>query len=180
MKFFSKLFGSKKNDNHVSDHDPFNEPDLAHPRARELMREEYFWDCTDESAPFGSDEGSDAYYEWRQWRQDNPKEGLVKCFSWILSGRLNEYNDKLVTDEVIEQDIVNPDDAFLSEGFDIFTLDTTIISTALGQLIDEGVIDSDAKQYVMVAIKRQSHPKICKDNQRLSIMKAAMRVVDAA
>jgi len=31
-----------------------------------------------------------------------------------------------------------PDDAFMSEAFDIFTLDATVIGTALGQLIDEG------------------------------------------
>ena len=27
-----------------SEHDPFNERDLAHPRARELLVEEFFWE----------------------------------------------------------------------------------------------------------------------------------------
>lgn len=47
----------------MCDHDPFNEPETAHPRARELMWEPIFWDCADEAAPFGSDEGFDAYYD---------------------------------------------------------------------------------------------------------------------
>ena len=36
------------------------------------MNEDFFWDCVDERAPFGSDEGNDAYYEWRHWREENP------------------------------------------------------------------------------------------------------------
>lgn len=57
-----------------TDHDPFNEPETAHPRARELMDEEFFWDCVDEEAPFGSDEGHDAYFEFRRWRERNKKK----------------------------------------------------------------------------------------------------------
>ena len=55
----------------MREHDPFNEPETAHPRARELMSEAFLWDCVDEEAPFGSDEGFDAYYEFREWRQHN-------------------------------------------------------------------------------------------------------------
>ncbi len=36
----------------MTEHDPFNEPERAHPRARELMSESFFWDCVDEEAPF--------------------------------------------------------------------------------------------------------------------------------
>lgn len=31
--------------------------DQAHPRAIELVPEDFFWSCIDELAPFGSDEG---------------------------------------------------------------------------------------------------------------------------
>ncbi len=77
----------------LSDHDPFNEPELAHPRARELMPEEFFWDCTNEWAPFGSDEGSDAYYEFRRWREENPTSNLKECMAWIMDGQLDGYSD---------------------------------------------------------------------------------------
>ncbi len=137
----------------MSDHDPFNEPETAHPRARELMVEPLFWDCVDEAAPFGSDEGSDAYYEWRNWREENPDAPLIQCFNWILDGRLVDYNDDLASESQIELDVKNPDDAFLGEHFDIFTLDTTIIATGLGQLMDEGTIDSEAKPFIHIAIK---------------------------
>lgn len=144
----------------MSDHDPFNEPETAHPRARELMREPFFWDCADEAAPFGSDEGSDAYYEWRDWRQENSQSPLSECFDWILGGKLVEYDDALASDSQVEIDMENPEEAFLGDQYDIFTLDTTIIATGLGQLMDEGRIDEDAKKYIRVAINRQRHPGV--------------------
>src|SRR5262245_39883276 len=122
-----------------SEHDPFNEPELANPRARELMREEFFWDCVDEEAPFGSDEGNTSYHEFRAWRRKNKKAKLTKCFAWIMQGEeLSDYNETLCTDEIIERDLDAPEAAFLGEAYDMFTLDTTIISTALSQLLDEG------------------------------------------
>ena len=35
-------------------------PEFAHPRARTLFHEPFFWDGIDDHAPWGSDEGSDA------------------------------------------------------------------------------------------------------------------------
>jgi uncharacterized protein YfeS len=35
-------------------------PKTAHPNAQALMKEDFFWSSIDESAPFGSDGGSDA------------------------------------------------------------------------------------------------------------------------
>lgn len=144
------------------------------------MPEEFFWDCGDEDAPFGSDEGWDAYYEWRSWRSDNPDSNLTECISWIVSGRLNEYNESLHSEPRIAKDLQHPDGAFLSEAFDIFTLDTTIIATGLGQLLDEGKIDASAKPYLGVAVTRQSHPKICDRDERREILEAIKRVIDAA
>ena len=162
----------------MSDYDPFNEPETAHPRARELMVETLFWDCVDEAAPFGSDEGSDAYYEWRNWREENPDKPLTECFNWILDGQLDAYNDALASDEQIELDAQKPGDAFLAEHFDMFTLDTTIIATGLGQLMDEGTIDADAKPFIRVAIRRQRNPKAGRYD--VATLDAIARVVDAA
>ena len=142
------------------------------------MREPMFWDCADEGAPFGSDEGSDAYYEWRNWRAENPDAPLTDCFAWILDGNLDGYNEALASDEQIEIDLANPENAFLGDHFDMFTLDTTIIATGLGQLMDEGTIDSDAKPFMYVAIKRQRHPQAgCYDPTTLD---AISRVVNEA
>src|SRR5687767_9020380 len=121
-----------------TDHDPFNEPELAHPNARLLMTEGFFWDCTDEEAPFGSDEGHDAYYEFRTWRSEHRSAALTECLSWIMQGELDGYTDQLCSDEQVADDIDDPDSAFLADAYDVFTLDATVIATGLAQLLDEG------------------------------------------
>ncbi len=162
------------------DYDPFNDPSTAHARAREMLLEPFFWDCVDEETPFGSDEGHDAYFEYRRWRAANPSAPLVKCLSWIMAGRVDEYTEGLCSDERIASDLENPEDAFLAEDYEMFTLDATVIATALGQLIDEGRIDEDAKPYIRVAIKRQMHPSVVTSEHRAAILRATQRVVDAA
>ncbi len=109
------------------DHDPWNDPEQRHPRARELLADE-LWDCVDEDAPFGSDEGADAYAEYRAWRGQNPDAPLIDCISWI--GDESDYADH-------------------------FTHDATIIAIVLGQLVDEGRIDVDVKPIAQKAIRRQ-------------------------
>lgn len=164
----------------MSDHDPFNEPETAHPRARELMTEPLFWDSVDEYAPFGSDEGSDAYYEWREWREENPDASVLDCVSWILDGRTDEYNASLHSDEQMRRDLDEPDNAFMAEVWDAYTLDTTIIAAVLGQLMDEGKIDSDIKPFAYVAIERQGHPLNEAAPDYLSNLVAVKRVVEQA
>ncbi|MCA9241070.1 MAG: hypothetical protein KDA37_12760 [Planctomycetales bacterium] len=164
----------------MCEHDPFNEPETAHARARELMKEEFFWDCVDEWAPFGSDEGNDAYHEWRSWRSENPAANLLDCLDWILVGRSNEYDERLLDEATIQRDAANPDSTFLAEHYDVFTLDTTVIATALGQLMDEGRIDHEAKPYVKTAIARQSRPEFGGNGERLEYLTAIARVIDEA
>ena len=165
----------------MSDRDPFNEPETAHPRARELMAEAFFWDCADEEAPFGSDEGHDAYHEFREWRRRNKKKPLTDCLAWIMQGEdLESYDDELCSHEAVALALEKPAEAFLADAYDMFTLDATVIATSLGQLLDEGRIDPAAKPYVRVAIRRQLHPKVVTSERRREILLAALRVVDAA
>lgn len=159
-------------------HDPISNPELAHPRARELMTEPLFWDCLDELAPFGSDEGAECYGEWRNWRSEYPDRPLTECFDWILGGHLQSYNSILCSVDQIAEDVKNPNNTFLADAYDIFTMDITIIATALSQLMDEGKIDSDAKPYIQVAICRQKHPLVGIFPD--STLSAIERVVSAA
>jgi uncharacterized protein YfeS len=143
------------------DHDPWNEPSHRHPRANEIMTDERLWDCVNELAPFGSDEGADAYVEYRRWRAENPDANLEECIAWILGGKQGEYNDRLVNQEGIEQYLSGNYDSVLGLPYpDAFTLDATIIASVLGQLVDEGRVDDNVKRYARVAIARQSHPLI--------------------
>ncbi len=159
------------------DRDPLDEP---HPRARELMPDDALWDRTDAEAPFGSEAGDTAYAEFRAWREENPDDPLIDCLDWILGGRLAEYTRELCLDTAIARDVANPKQAFLAGDFDMFTLDATVIATGLGQLVDEGRIDPDAKPYIQVALSRQLHPQLVISDRRRRILEAVQRAVAAA
>ena len=128
--------------------DPWNDEEQRHPRAREIMATE-LWDCVNENAPFGSDEGADAYSEYRTWRASNPTAPLTACIQWI--GNEADYPDT-------------------------FTFDATIIATVLGQLVDEGRIDTDAKPFANRAIQRQMEAA---DDDRADILRAVAAAIDA-
>lgn len=165
------------------DHDPWNEPSHRHPRAEQLMQDPMFWDCVNELAPFGSDEGADAYVEYRNWRSENPDANLVDCVSWILGGKHAAYNESLIQEETIK----DSDKSALEFGYsDAFTLDGTIIATVLGQLVDEGHIDAEAKPFADVAIRRQRHPLNLARfadsavDERRAILSSIQQVINAA
>ena len=128
----------------------------AHPRAVELIPDEFFWSCVDELGPFGSDEGDTALNEFREWRQEHPKEPLEACLVWTIEsvGEIDvaDYDDAIFDEATVKAQVEDPD-------FDdqqlIYTVDTSVIATAFGQLVDEGTIDASAKPYVSRALKRQ-------------------------
>jgi len=128
----------------------------AHPRAIELIPDEFFWDSTDEFAPFGADEGDIALAEYRDWRRDNPDAPAVECIEWTIEsvGDMDaaDYNNSLVDRYLIRRQM--RDEQFNDYRF-IFTLDISVIATGFGQLVDEGKIDPECKPYIQTAINRQ-------------------------
>jgi uncharacterized protein YfeS len=133
----------------IDDHDPWNDPSHRHPRAQELM-DEALWDCVNELAPFGSDEGADAYAEYRSWRASHPGEDLAACLAWI--GDESDYPDA-------------------------FTYDATVIATVLGQLVDEGRIDPGVKPSARTAIARQVDE--ADDEERRDLLGKALSAIEA-
>ncbi|MBK6826712.1 MAG: hypothetical protein IPG86_07560 [Chitinophagaceae bacterium] len=57
---------------------------LAHPNAKELMSEDFFWSPIVEAGPFGSDSGSEAAEGYKQWRKANAAETAVKYLGELL------------------------------------------------------------------------------------------------
>lgn len=130
--------------------------DHAHKRAIELIPEEFFWDCTDELAPFGSDEGDMALSEFRDWKKANPNLPTYECIKWTIEsvGEMNisDYNKKILDRDLIKKQL--EDDEFNDQQY-IFTVDISVIATGFGQLIDDGKIDKRNKPLIQLAIDRQ-------------------------
>ncbi len=60
-------------------------PESAHPKARKLLTEDFYWSSIDESGPFGNDDGSDAFYEFKQWRAENRNNSLTIFLDQLFS-----------------------------------------------------------------------------------------------
>lgn len=156
----------------------------AHKRAIELIPEEFFWDCTDELATFGSDEGDTALYEFRKWRKNNPDKLCYECLKWTIECvgelKIKDYNEKILNKQQIKSQM--EDEKFDDQQF-IFTVDISVIATGFGQLVDEGKIDKKNKVLIQIALSRQkiyaelSENWQCKDEYiiKLNVLERALK-----
>ncbi|HEY9258391.1 hypothetical protein [Chitinophaga sp.] len=128
----------------------------AHPRAIELIPEDFFWDCADELAPFGSDEGDMALAEFREWRKANPHTPVRECLKWVIES-IGEINIETYNEDLLDRDAIKAlmDDPAYDDSYYIFTVDASVIATGFGQLVDEGVIDVENKPIISIALERQ-------------------------
>jgi uncharacterized protein YfeS len=73
--FFSCSNAQTKNNNVTLQNKAMNNFEYtfksANPKAQALMTDEFYWSPIEETAPFGSDDGSDAAYGFREWRLSN-------------------------------------------------------------------------------------------------------------
>ncbi|AHM59293.1 hypothetical protein D770_05130 [Flammeovirgaceae bacterium 311] len=107
LMFVSSCNGQTVKKQEISYMDIFElSPESAHPKAKELLTEDFYWSPINESGPFGSDDGSDAFYGFMQWRQSNARRSPVK------------YLDELLTEWGLPK-------------FDIYELDTNKINAYL-------------------------------------------------
>ena len=87
---FGQSYGQTGNKNQLSNNsmDTYElSPETAHPNAKKLLTEEFYWSPIEESGPFGNDEGSDAFYGFREWRKTNQKTTPIK----YLKNLINEW-----------------------------------------------------------------------------------------
>ena len=156
MNFFKKLFGKKNQDEKEIDEKYGINIEYAHPRSKELIKEDFFWNCIDELAPFGSDEGDTALADFRNWRKKNPSSPTLECLKWVIESvgemEIEDYNSEIVSKTKIKSQLEDEDFDDLQY---IYTLDTSVIATGFGQLIDEGIIEAENKKIMLLAIDRQ-------------------------
>ena len=134
----------------MSDYSPIL--DKAHPNAKRLMNEDFYWSPIEETAPFGSDDGADTYAGFADWRQShktaNPKEFLMEQIDYwgYPTFDLNETNFEKLKPYLKQSDLGT---RFMSG------IDAAIAAIAFGQLYLEGTVDKDFKELAKTSIKRQ-------------------------
>jgi uncharacterized protein YfeS len=125
-------------------------PENAHPNARALMAEPFFWDCVDEDAPFGNDTAADVLVFFRDWRQANPTASPLAFLGELLGSWeiADEHWDVATPEEVAE--LLKMDEAGQT------TRDDAALALALAQLALEGSVDAEVRQRALLAARRQS------------------------
>ena len=132
-------------------------PETAHPKAKKLMTEEFYWSPIEESGPFGSDDGSDAFYGFRQWRQTNKDTSPTVYLKELIEGwgyppfDLNEMNEENLKKYISSNQI---------GAMTLTGQDNAIIAVGFGQFVLEGKIDEDIKTLTKTALKRELLPSI--------------------
>lgn len=119
--------------------------ETAHPAASALLTEDFFWSESDDTSPFGNDDGSDAFRGFREWRLINQ---TVSPFVYI-GELLNNwgYNDA-------PEDKDSEMAAYLVKRAASGT-NQVIIAVGLGQFVLEGTVDKDLLAETKQAIERE-------------------------
>jgi uncharacterized protein YfeS len=91
----------------------------AHPKARVLMKDDFFWDPLEETGPFGSDDGSDAAFGFIDWRIQNRSASPVKYLNELIKSWKYPFFDYTEMDTARIKDYIrskgNLDEATIQE-----------------------------------------------------------------
>lgn len=97
-----------------------------------------------------------ALSEFRDWKKDHPNTETYECLKWTIKGvserNISKYSEKILDKTLIQSQL--DDDDFDDQQF-IYTVDTSVIATGFGQLVDEDNIDEKNKLLIQLAIDRQ-------------------------
>jgi len=121
------------------------DPAFAHPTARVLFQEPFFWDAIDDSAPWCSDEGADALAAFGQAHDKNGAPPDPASFAVNWAGE--DWQKTPPTGE-------GSDD--LLEAYSAGNL--KVIAVALGMLLLHGYVPARAKEIGFEAIERELQP----------------------
>ncbi|MGB5928219.1 MAG: hypothetical protein WBH03_08580, partial [Cyclobacteriaceae bacterium] len=130
-------------------------PDTAHPNAQKLLTEDFYWSPIDETGPFGSDDGSDAFYGFVAWRAENKNQSPVIYLNELIrEWGYPTFNYNISDSESIKQ-VLNGMNIRLVIG-----QDNAIIAVGFGQFVLEGEVDNDIRELTRHAIERELSPAL--------------------
>lgn len=136
--------------------DPFElSPETAHPNAKKLLTEDFYWSPIEETAPFGNDDGSDSFYGFIEWRALHKDESPATYFNELIEEwRYPRFNLNVTEAEDVRKLLTRVDSRIvIGQG-------NAIIAIGFGQFILEGKIDNDIKDLTGKAIQRALLPDL--------------------
>ena len=155
----------------------------ANPAAQHLMKEDFYWSPIEETGPFGSDDGSDAAYGFRDWRTSHPTSTPMSYLKDLIARWDYPYIALDEMDTVAVSKYLKASSQNMGIRF-LVGIDNAIIGTGYAQFVLEGKIDSSLKALSEIAIKRElmeillTHFGMDYRDRRKSILKKMLSVVE--
>ncbi len=121
------------------------------------MQEDFYYSSIEETAPFGSDDGWETFYAFKEWLQFNDKRNKIDFIKeqieyWgyptfnLQSTAISELEEFLIRSELGSRFMLG--------------IDQAIIATAFGQLYLQGFMDLNLRSLATTAVRRQLLPEI--------------------
>lgn len=126
-------------------------PKTSHPRFTEHFTEEFYYDCADEEAPFGSDEGSDTLDSLEESIRKNPKLNFSDYPKYLIE---HDWGMEYIPVETLEPEKVKK--LASKKEMDMTQSDMVTYATAFGQIKITGNLSPDLQERAINAIKRLS------------------------
>jgi len=121
----------------------------AHPHAREIMCEDFYWSEIEEFGPFGNDAGQDALYRFQQWRQshqDKDPAAYIRIMEHQWGFPFPHLHHTDPTTEAFPE--LQEKEMFLT------SIDQSIIGLTFAQLLLEGTVAESLREVGRYALQR--------------------------
>jgi uncharacterized protein YfeS len=126
----------------------------AHPRAREALRDDFFWNASDACAPFGDETGREVLEAFRDFRVEEPRGDPLALLAELLS----RWEVADASWNVVDADEVQAIGA--DDELGLLVRDEAILALAFAQIIVDGRIDPEVRRRALLALSRQSLPAL--------------------
>lgn len=107
-----------------------------HPRAREILDDVFYWDCTDDFAPNGNDTGADVLELYQEWRTENQQRPAMAFLDQLMS----------------EWDVSVPANG---DEFSVTTFEESIVGLAFAQLKVDGACEAEIRAQALDTLAQQ-------------------------
>lgn len=124
-------------------------PKTSHPRFAEHFIEDFYYDCGDEEAPFGSDEGSDTLHEIQEQLRKNANMDFAAFPKKLIE---TIWDMEYIPVETLDQDAVL--ELAKTKEMDIQQSDMVTYATAFGQIKTTGKLDAGLKERALLSLQR--------------------------
>jgi len=124
-------------------------PKTSHPNFVEHFKSAFYYDCSEEDSPFGSDEGNDALKEIEENYRKNKNLNFISFPKFLIE---NIWDMEYIKCDTLDKDILEEVSENYSVDFDQSLMIT--YSIAFAQIKITGKIDKELKENTLIAMKQ--------------------------